>query len=135
MASFFLWELILEARDFFFFLKILGNLGAVVEKAVTAAHCVPSKGHTEDSAKLSTHWAHGNSDTLNCWPVTSASRSKAMPAAVLQTEFLSKGCHEPTLPMKDAGELLSQRDMGELRDMVICLCRAPEPKGFRLQRA
>lgn len=43
-----------------------------------------------------------------------------MPAAVLQTEFLSKGCHEPTLPMKDAGagELLSQRDVGKLDDMV-----------------
>lgn len=34
------------------FFKTLGNLGAVVEKAVAAAHCVPSKGHTEDSPLL-----------------------------------------------------------------------------------
>lgn len=34
--------------------------------------------------------------------MASASPSKVLPAAVLQMEFLSEGCHKPTLPVKDA---------------------------------
>lgn len=37
-------------------------------------------------------------------PMASASPSKVLPAAVLQTEFLSEGCHKPSLPLKDAAE-------------------------------
>lgn len=69
-------------------------------------------------------------------PMASASPSKVLPAAVLQTEFLSEGCHKPSLPLKDAGRgaLPSQREVKNQMVWQVLLYKAPGPKAFQLQR-
>lgn len=51
-----------------------------------------------------------------------------MPAAVLQREFLSEGCHKPKLPLKDAGRgaLPSQREVKNQMAWQVLLYRGPE---------